>query len=105
MGYVVFQVRDKTVFVEDLFAIDPDDALKRVLAHFLIDLKPSDVSTINISFFGAQRILNLLAEFGFTVRQEERTFLVLIRKDSKNLATVTDQQNWYFLHADNDVDA
>lgn len=105
VGYVVFQVRDGVVLIEDIFALDSDQSLRRVLGHFILSLREADVAAINLSFYGATKYVDLLADFGFVIRDRERTFVMLISEESDLYPVVTDQQNWYFFHADNDVDA
>jgi hypothetical protein len=105
LGYAVYQIREKVAFIEDLYASDPGEGLRRVLGHFILALLKKDIATINLSFFGAQRHIDLFAEFGFSVRTEERTFVMLIDKAAKHYDYITNQENWYFFHADNDVDA
>ncbi len=105
LGYVVLQIRKRIAYIEDIFSLDPAESLRAVLAHLILALKQQEIASITLSYFGGEQFMSVFEQFGFKLREKERAF-VLLRKDSSRISSTFEQQeNWHFLHADNDVDA
>jgi predicted N-acetyltransferase YhbS len=104
LGYVVYQVVDGHWHVEDTFATDTDALLTQVLPEFTLHARGNRAETIVFHLFGNQRIIEALATFGFKARGDFRTMVVFSPEDCAEAETIYRKDNWFFFHADNDVD-
>jgi hypothetical protein len=80
LGYVAFSTHGNKVVVNDLFAVDPEQAAERVLLQFTSGMRRDGCDSVFVVYFGDPRLDQCFSRTGFLARSTpERSVVVLPR--------------------------
>jgi hypothetical protein len=91
LGYVAFSRHGNKIVVNDLFAVNPEEAAERVLLQFTSDMRRQGCDSVFVMYFGDSRLDHCFTRTGFLARSTpERSVMVLPRalsdEQARNIA-------------------
>jgi hypothetical protein len=104
-GYVVFEVRDNKVFVDDLFCTDLGDTAEQLLARFAIRMRREGRFSIFLAYIGNEKFNAVLRKLRFMKREGSRSLVVHLGENVAESRTraVLDKNNWFILDGELDL--
>ena len=105
LGYLTYQEIGKNIYIADCFAVDIENNLDSLLSKFILYYRDKCFDTITFYYFGNQKIINKVKEYGFITRPDNRSIIVEIDENCSYLDCVLKANNWHYLDSDNDGDA
>ncbi|MCP4650121.1 MAG: GNAT family N-acetyltransferase [PVC group bacterium] len=103
IGYVVFLIENNVFHIFDMFALDYDVSVKKLLAEFISFVRKEKGDAVSVSCFGSPRIKEKLKSFSFVKRDEAGMSILMYCLDDSFKSLVSNEENWYFFMGDNDV--
>ncbi len=96
LGYVAFSRHGNKIVVNDLFAVDPEEAAERVLLQFTSEMRREGCDSVFVVYFGDPRLDQCFNRTGFLARSTpERSVMVLARALSDEQARhITGPETW-----------
>ena len=102
-GFIVYYIENNKCYVADLVSLSYQAGLNVLLARFIKYLRHTKVGTVSVKYFGNDRLVKKLKQFGFIHKTNSDKEIQVMCNKPALASLVLDEKNWYFLSGDMDI--
>jgi len=103
VGYIVYQVRERSARIVDFLTLGEKEDAKALLAGFVDFQRKEGMQAVSLWHVGGEELEEVLQEVGFFFRENKEKVLIFIPPGSSFRAVLAKKENWYLLPGDNDA--
>jgi predicted N-acetyltransferase YhbS len=103
LGYVVFYVDGKKIYVADLGFDGTEKSFTELISSFSLYQRGQGAESVSLSIASQPELINLLRHMGYSIRSKERKFLIYVPAELKAILKSIKNGPLFLTSADNDV--
>lgn len=103
LGYIVYNIRDNTTYIDDLITIQFNKLMDILLSTFISLQRQSNIQSISIHLVENRFLLQKLRKYNFFIRGKIGSLIYYSSPDLLNLNHSMPNLDWYLLQGDSDV--